>query len=401
MLSLKKKHLKLRELEGYAYQCSLVGTCLTLKELRIIGRKAKLMIPHNICDFDLHGRFVSVAKNTTTYAHHQLQKYLDKKYKRSIQIFSRANTEQEIRELWANAVESADIAGAYYALTTHTGTPPELLDEVFGDIHMLSHISGASMRIDMQKHLILKQRVIKLDSLLANKEKNIHTHVKTIQGLNQQLLYVQQLENKTKLQLEKEVAANDPARIIDLVEQVDKLSKSLNILQKQSLFFADKASHQKAQVKQVELSNTSMSEQLFSMTRERDNLEQTLAGFLQPVCSETCSKKEKLECESMDLCGKCILYVGGRSKQYRHFRSLVEHYNGRLIHHDGGLEESGQRLTTILSQADTVMCPLNCISHAAMITVKQHCKNNTKSLVMIPKSSLSAFSKGLSEVTPH
>ncbi len=401
MFLLNKKHRKIRDIKDYSYQCSLVGTCLTLKELRTIGRKAKMKIPHNLSDFDLHGLFVGAAKDTASYTHRQLQKFLDKKFKLSVQQFSKVDTEEELRQLWTEAVESADITGAYYALTTHTALSEKLLDDVFGDVHMLSHISGAAMRIDMQDHAILKQRIKKLGAETLSHEKIIRDKNQIIRNLEQHLLQSQQAENNIQMLFDKQSAANDPTRVIDLEEQVDKLSKNLQASQKQSLFFADEVKQHKADTQEVKSSNELLAKQLYTADQERDHLETTLASFLQPSCADSCTSDQKQECESMDLCGRCILYVGGRSKQCRHFRSLVERYNGRFIHHDGGLEDSSQRLNTILSQADTVMLPLNCISHDAMHKVKQHCKNTTKPLVMIPKSSLSAFSKGLTEAAPR
>lgn len=99
-----------------------------------------------------------------------------------------------------------------------------------------------------------------------------------------------------------------------------------------------------------------------------------------------------------DLCGRCVLYIGGRSKQYSYFRTLVQHKNGRFIHHDGGRESSHQHLIRTVNQADVVLCPLDCVSHTAMNIVKRHCKHHTKPLVFIPRSSLSAFAKGLDEL---
>ncbi|MGK0271416.1 MAG: hypothetical protein ACI88H_002075, partial [Cocleimonas sp.] len=130
---------------------------------------------------------------------------------------------------------------------------------------------------------------------------------------------------------------------------------------------------------------------------EKESIENTLASLLN-------QREDGVEsCESCpntneDLCGRCVLYIGGRNSQYVHFRQLVEQQNGAFMHHDGGREDGHQKLASIVSKADVVVCPLDCVSHTAMNAVKRHCQNNTKQLVFIPHASLSAFSKGLIEV---
>ena len=138
-------------------------------------------------------------------------------------------------------------------------------------------------------------------------------------------------------------------------------------------------------------------QQLGNMIDEKASLENTLGALLgnQQDGTDNCASCPN---SNPDLCGRCVLYIGGRSGQYSHFRQLVEQQNGKFIHHDGGREDGHQKLASIVSKADVVLCPLDCVSHNAMNAVKRHCQNNTKQLVFIPHASLSAFSKGLNEV---
>jgi len=69
--------------------------------------------------------------------------------------------------------------------------------------------------------------------------------------------------------------------------------------------------------------------------------------------------------------------------------------NGRFIHHDGGVEESAQRLSSLVSQSDMVICPLDCVSHNAMHSIKRDCKQQGKSLQFLRQSSLATFTHGL------
>ena len=65
----------------------------------------------------------------------------------------------------------------------------------------------------------------------------------------------------------------------------------------------------------------------------------------------------------------------------RHFRALVESANGRFAHHDGDIEDGAQRLDRVLSQADVVLCPIDCVSHSAYLRAKKFCKRAAKTFV--------------------
>lgn len=74
----------------------------------------------------------------------------------------------------------------------------------------------------------------------------------------------------------------------------------------------------------------------------------------------------------VDLKGQRILYVGGRNRT-PHVRRLIEERNGRFDYHDGGMEESIDRLHTLLRRADAVLFPVGYISHSALYKVKALC----------------------------
>lgn len=389
-MATRKNHIKLRDLPDQQYFCSIIGTCLTLKELMVIARKSKLCIDPSVCDYDLHGCFVSIAKDSSCYAHRQLQKHMDKKYAAAIREFSEAETDEALRKLWERALESADFAGAYYALVTHPAASVVLQADVFGEVHMLSHLSGASLRVDMQKHSILKRRVRKIEKELAEKTRLVLNKDEELQSLTKSLLTSVRSEERLRFQLAADAGSNKPDDLekeltINIVKLDAARERNKVLVQKADLFQIKNAS--------LEEALTAIKGQLVVSTTQRESLESNLSRVLDNGHVDSMGSYT-----NQDLCGRCILYVGGRSRQCRHFRQLVEKFNGRFIHHDGGIEDGDNRLASILSQADTVMCPLDCISHDAMNKVKRHCKIATKPLVMLPHASLSAFSKGLSEI---
>lgn len=108
--------------------------------------------------------------------------------------------------------------------------------------------------------------------------------------------------------------------------------------------------------------------------------------------NEICTLELKFAVE-----GRNVLYVGGLSKLTPHLRALVENNGGNFLHHDGGINDGAVRLTGLLEQADTVLCPLDFISHNACHKVKRFCKQYAKPVIMLRKPSLSSFVKGLQE----
>ena len=102
---------------------------------------------------------------------------------------------------------------------------------------------------------------------------------------------------------------------------------------------------------------------------------------------------------SINLHGKKILYLGGRSSLTQHMRSLVSNFNGKFSHHDGGVEESRANLQCALASADMVFCPVDCISHDACLRAKQHCQQADKKFIPLRSSGISAFSVGLQQVS--
>ena len=108
-------------------------------------------------------------------------------------------------------------------------------------------------------------------------------------------------------------------------------------------------------------------------------------------------KPAQEESPAIDLCGRRIAYVGGRASAVGHFRAVVENLNGRFSHHDGGVDDNIGRLGGVLSQADLVLCPVDCVSHGACLKAKTFCKQAAKPFVPLRTAGLSSLVRGLHE----
>ena len=383
------------------YHCAALGTCLTLKELRQIGKKAGIKNMREWTDYEMHVSFIHTL-DEKSYISTLVNKLLDKKYKISILRFSKTKTEQERAELWNEAVLTGDIAGAFWAILTHPASTENLLFQVYGKVHMLSHLSGATARIDMKEFYQLEQ----LNESLENKiKKNEVVANKKLEKKEKQLIQLKsklstlEIENEKLLsaQQELETIKNSPL-VENLQNQVNKLSRNYEMAVANQARAEKSEEELKQHANKDQRQKQQMEEQLGHLAEDKIRLEKTLSNLLSDKQQDSVDNCASCPNENPDLCGRCVLYIGGRSSQYSHFRQLVEQQNGTFIHHDGGREDGHQKLASIVSKADVVLCPLDCVSHNAMNAVKRHCQNNTKQLVFIPHASLSAFSKGLNEV---
>jgi hypothetical protein len=108
-----------------------------------------------------------------------------------------------------------------------------------------------------------------------------------------------------------------------------------------------------------------------------------------PSCEGDCPPGSALE-------GRCVLCVGGRTGLVDGYRRIVEQQGGRFLHHDGGQEESLQRIDAAIANADAVVCQTGCISHAAYWRLKEACKKQGKTCIFVPSTGVGSFARSLS-----
>ena len=139
-------------------------------------------------------------------------------------------------------------------------------------------------------------------------------------------------------------------------------------------------------------------EKIAGLQEELSAAEEMLTQALTPPECRSCEDSRAGNCSGGDFSGRCILCVGGRTGLADQYRVLVERSNGRFIHHDGGIEDNPKRLQSLLSTADAVICPADNVSHGAYYVVKRLCKQYGKPCVLLNRSGLSTFARGLAEL---
>jgi len=376
------------------FHCSIVGTCLTINELQKLGKKIGVS-KHILRDnYHLHSAFVSIVATNSTESK-LINKHLNRKYRETILRFNHARTPEALSALWDESLAIGNIDSAFWALITHPRTSNEFLLQILGKVHMLSHLSGEKVRVDMIELAKLRRALPDLEQKLNTLEKKSQTALrskdKIIQQLNMEV-------NKLTCNERQLKQANLKLQEIELQHESNALSfnneqlaKKLHAGQNQ-VRRAEKEAQEWKSLASIRVKDYDQLEgQMLQLKSEQKTVEETLQNFLSPACMDGAS-------ENIDLCNRCILFVGGRNRQSAHFRAVVEKLNGRFLHHDGGVEESSQRLTALVSQSDAVLCPLDCVSHDAMNRIKRDCKHQGKSLQLLRQSGLATFTHGLHRI---
>jgi len=358
----------------HKFHCPIVGTCFEVGELRTLMARV-MHFPSGTTDFVLHTTAVGSCETRTQLAD-LLHKRLEKQFQLSIRRFSAAKDGDTLQTLWREAVNSgSDIPGALWASWTHSACDTQLEQDIYADIHMIQHQVGSGTRTDLKTQNKLKEESRQLRELFAKAREEAES------ARNEKSRETQLLSQRVA-ELRAEQVGRD-ACIATLTAQLDQLRTSLpDLKDRQAL--VRRASDAESR---LEALNAHVAVQQNEIHRLRLRLE-TLNRQTMEI-----SPEETTETDPIDLSGKCVLCVGGRSGAVDAYRQMVEVRGGRFMHHDGGLEESLHRIDGALASADLVICQAGCISHNAYWRVKEQCKRTGKPCLFVKGSGVSSFGR--------
>ena len=386
------------------HHCSIVGTCLTIGEARVIGKKVGVRCPNpDDLDSTIHSILVreSATKNTVSVL---LNKALNKKYESSIRTFKRCNSPKEIRDLWQESFDVGNIPGPYWAALSHPDIDYEITIKIYSDVHMLSHLVGSSNRADIARlselEFELANALEKNKSLIIQNQKKLGQLRNEIKS-NQKIITRLERENSN---LKVRLFVDSPSQAVEEINEefsqgVLLSGESYNALLSEHAHSESKVvRHNLRLVDDVDRLNGEKRELKSKLEVRQDELESLLAelqsanSFIQTFITNNDASVPKC-----NLFGKCILYIGGREGNVCRMCDLVNKMNGRLIHHDGGKEDSLAKLKGAISSADAVIFPVDCVSHSSALEAKKLCKKMVKPFVPVRSSSLSSLVNGLAE----
>ncbi len=398
------------------FLCPLIGLCLNRAELRRLARERVYGIDATLSDYQLHAAFVGMGRMQDQRAK-ALNKYLEKKYRSALRRYAQAQDDKTLRELWRQDCASSLEGQAWWHLLTHPASSVELLEELYGELHMLGHEAISLVRNERAKHTALQERLGMLEEVLASeREAQRLEHERFAASLSE---LQAQLAAQSELEWENQDLAKENERLrgqLDesmrgvllqqMQEQLARLQEEHSSLREEHGNLAvELAAYRQLAARGAEREQgyaaqlDALRAQQQELMQELDAAEQQL--FQRAMQGENCSQCEQCgacACPGDKLCGKRVLYVGGQHKMIAHYRRVVEEAGGSFLHHDGGVESARSHLPKMLSSADAVMCPVDCVSHDACICVKKMCKRLNKPCVLMRSSGLSSLARGLDEL---
>ncbi|MBV2121665.1 MAG: DUF2325 domain-containing protein [Candidatus Thiodiazotropha sp. (ex Ctena orbiculata)] len=369
---------KIWELEDRLH-CPVIGTCLTIEDAKRLLRQSGIMLEAKASDFDVHVTLVHAAGEKARVTKN-LQKLLDKRFGRHIKKLAKVSSAPELRQHWEQALADDEIPGILWAILTHPLLTRPLSDQIYGEIHMLSHLSGRSHRRALARIPILEAECDELNHTLTKQrttnEAQLEERDERIKALESQVTKLRQ-----ELSYDKE-------------EQVSPDSMALNERLERQQRHNEWLTQSLATTRQELDEQTTHLLALNELLEEtRDQLQQSESNLTQLI--EHFNGEHQQESAVPNLTGRKVVYIGGRRSLAPHLRSVVEGCYGSFIHHDGGLEDSRANLDQKLTGADVVFCPIDCISHDACLRVKRSCKRNNTQFIPLRSSGVSSLLNGL------
>jgi hypothetical protein len=358
-----KSRRKLWEIPSHLH-CSVIGTCLSMDDLRKLTRKGGMRISGDATDYCVHSYFVREAGSDSKLTR-LLHKMLDDKHAVDIRRFSAVAADATaIEALWEKALENGRVAGAYWAVLSLRCAPSELVTSVYGQVHMLSHVLGGYNRNAIQRLAAAEKQVTDLtrqrDAALSAKLELERAKEKRICDLEVELCRLRASGNG---KVNGTVTTADPRAMVTLKARLSRAEQRIRAER-------ERRRVAEARLERLELLDT------------QGSADQAIAAVETPAPSRQ---------PTVDVAGQCVLYVGGRQALMPHIRSAIERRQGRLLHHDGGLEQAPKMLETLVIQADMVFCPLDCVSHSACLRVKRLCQRLDKPFLPLRSSGASSL----------
>lgn len=371
------RRLAIWEVRG-ASLCSIVGTCMSLGELRRIAKKCGVVDdPWRMSDYDIHGT-LTARMSTDTPAARAVTKHLDAKFEGAIRKARALQKAEDFVGYWEAAVDAGLAPGAYWAMVTHPKLPLEVESRVYGEIHMMSQMSGASNRGDARAVAEARREkgelARRLSARIAERDARLRAAHKELSALRARVASLEPLERECARLRDLADQNFCAAQLSASAEELTLLRQENALLKREATGFELQCEHLRARLRAADTRTEAPPESMADT----------------PIDDAECG-----EAASANLCGRCLLYVGGRPQTVCKLRLLISGRNGQLLHHDGGVENASARLGDLVRQADAVFFPVDCVSHGAVEAVKKICQSEGKPMRPLRTASATAFLRAL------
>ncbi|SDW96423.1 DUF2325 domain-containing protein [Nitrosomonas communis] len=382
------KRSKIWELKE-ANRCPIVGTCLSKDELIRFARR--FHFEASITDvFLLHVEAVNCVA-TRNPASEAIQKYLDSKYQTALTRFESAKTDAAVFDLWKKYFVQGEIAGALWAALTHKRISDDTRGKIYADMHMHSHHMGANQAADTRRLAQLEKEYAELETAMEfQKQHHSRIEAKLRLRFQEALAESEHLRHNQKeiVALKARLSAIESGKTMtEMGQRLMKLSMENERLKS----VAHQADNLDQLLQNAHNQIAALIDECKVLTTERDALERFLLS--DNSCKDSCNHPNAHDTSQLKDC--CVVCVGGRIAQLPQYRMLAEQMGVRLTHHDGGQQHALSRLPEMINSADAVICPTDCVSHAAYYQLKRLCKRHGKPCLLFKGKGVASFASAL------
>jgi hypothetical protein len=369
-----RKRLKIWQIPS-GWLCSVVGTCLSASDVERIVRRCGLAFPDGVQTYDIYGFMVARASERGPVGR-EITRTLDVKHAAILRKVGAERDQARLAALWDDLCGRGLIAGAYWAIMSHSHVAEPLKMHAFGEVHMLSHFMGGCNRHNVKELWLAQWRLDQLADTVARARRQAQ---ETIAARDQKISELEHELRKARQQLATTHGGRPPRS--PGTAPVGGLHRS----------GADRGGRRlaaaRARLVALEADNQRL-QALLGVLIETAQPKPAMAPEPGPIQAVAGDRAPQLE-------GRCILYVGGRCQLLPHLRARAASWKASLLHHDGGQEESLQSLGRLVDRADFVLCPIDCVSHQACLKVKGLCRRRAKPFVPLRSSSATCFARAI------
>jgi hypothetical protein len=360
------QRIALWELEN-SLQCSIIGTCLSDQDLLAAIRKHRLPFDRNARSYDIHSYCVRATNHDCGLAR-SLNKLLERKYGGALRLLARAKTVDDMQALWQRLRDSGQIAAGYWAVMSLKHTPISLKTQVFGEVHMLSHLHGHGASQLATRLSDVERRCSDLEARLRRSE------ISKLEALEERDAARAALGSRAAAQQPSVITRSDVRELRRLQQKLAKCERALII------------TRARARQAESEIKCAAASQMGLRKTRREGTSSSLMAAAV------VRSRAAPVPTEHR------ILYIGGRTAVVPHLRAAATARVAAFYHHDGGIEDSLHRIEELIERCDAVVCPVDCVSHGACRLAKAICQRLRRRFLPIPTASRSGFERALDQL---
>ena len=382
-----------------AAHCPVVGVCLPIQALRRLVDKLHGPRPQ-ADDYAMHCSVVADCRQRCPVAE-ALQRELDRRYLLPLRRAAQAKTTEALAAWWDAAMQSHELAGAFWATLSHPRCTPALQDCVLGHMHMLQHQAGMASRVDLDRfETLIDENAVLARALGAAQAR--HQRLAAEQQRRSDALQAETMRLRARLmaqdmqlaQLQETLAALEAAvpglKVRSaLAAETRCQAERIQLLERQGL----QARHEAERAQRLTAELAAQLQTLREGRTEAAVATAADAGTAAGVSDDSTATPVRLD-------NHAVLCVGGRASAVPLYRLIIERSGARFMHHDGGEQDSSARLDATLAAADLVICQTGCVSHNAYWRVKDHCKRTGKRCVFVETPSTAGLKRALVQLAP-